>query len=406
MQPRLNTRILEPAVAAEERQEECSRDLTHPATTESLHAYEQSIEAEIDVLIQQFAVDRSNRGAHSEKTLEGHGLKLFDSPGAQLLIGELVGQGEPRDLRPYPVDLPSDPSLFAHQGDSLNVAGHVRKSYNDCCNFCLQVSGRGCRITMRRVDHMFETVLPETFAKRSRRLFYETLPLSLAIHGVAVASAVGISIWEVVLPDQPPPLVRSYLLIAPPPLPPPPPPPPRAVATVKRVVLPPPDVAPAIIPETIPIVERLPLPVPLPAALTSETATESGVPEGVANGVAGGEVGGTPEGVPASVLDPERVYVARTKPLPLSALAQEYPSYPPEARRKRWQDSLVVRYIIGKNGKVIEVTVIEPPVREVFADETLKAIRHWRFRPMIKDGEAREVVHELRVNFQLIYTSG
>ena len=28
---------------------------------------------------------------------------------------------------------------------------------------------------------MFETVVPETFAKRSKKIFYETLPVSLAV---------------------------------------------------------------------------------------------------------------------------------------------------------------------------------------------------------------------------------
>ncbi|HKO55317.1 MAG TPA: hypothetical protein VJ276_05525, partial [Thermoanaerobaculia bacterium] len=34
---------------------------------------------------------------------------------------------------------------------------------------------------------MFETVVPESFAKKSRRIFYETLPVSVALHAIVVA---------------------------------------------------------------------------------------------------------------------------------------------------------------------------------------------------------------------------
>ena len=39
--------------------------------------------------------------------------------------------------------------------------------------------------------------------------------------------------------------------------------------------------------------------------------------------------------------------------------------------------------------------------RPVFIDVTLKAIKNWRFRPMIKDGERQEVVHELTIYYRL-----
>jgi outer membrane biosynthesis protein TonB len=37
----------------------------------------------------------------------------------------------------------------------------------------------------------------------------------------------------------------------------------------------------------------------------------------------------------------------------------------------------------------------------VFDEATVRAIRNWRFRPMIKDGQPTEVVHELTVLFRL-----
>ena len=33
--------------------------------------------------------------------------------------------------------------------------------------------------------------------------------------------------------------------------------------------------------------------------------------------------------------------------------------------------------------------------------KTLKAIKNWRFRPLVKDGERQEVVHELTIYYRL-----
>ena len=86
-------------------------------------------------------------------------------------------------------------------------------------------------------------------------------------------------------------------------------------------------------------------------------------------------------------------------------LSQVYPSYPEDARMRSQEDALVVRYVIGKDGRVKEVMVISPPQNQDFVDGTLRAIRSWRFKPMIKDGERQEVVHELTVYYKLDQSS-
>ena len=49
---------------------------------------------------------------------------------------------------------------------------------------------------------MFETVVPETVAPRSRKLFYETLPLSLALHAVAIGVVIVAGVFRSSLPDS------------------------------------------------------------------------------------------------------------------------------------------------------------------------------------------------------------
>jgi TonB family protein len=66
------------------------------------------------------------------------------------------------------------------------------------------------------------------------------------------------------------------------------------------------------------------------------------------------------------------------------------------------QDSLVVRYLIGKDGRIKEVSIVRPPENEDFARETISKIKHWRFHPYRDtSGDPKEVSHELTVVFKI-----
>lgn len=251
---------------------------------------------------------------------------------------------------------------------------------------------------------MFETVVPETVAPRSRRLFYETLPLSIALHALVAGGVVAADVWEVTFPSHSPRMFAQYSLTEPPP-PPPPPPPPQArpaqpVARVAPAKMP--LVAPTIIPDLIPVVDNTPPP-PEPAAVVADVVP--GPPTGgVEGGVDGGEVGGTLGSIRLEAKPlPDLVKIERDLPLPMGSVSQEYPMYPEYARTRGWEDTLVVRYVIGKDGKVKDVTIVQPPERDEFRRATLDAIRHWRFHPFRDpaNGEAKEVVHELTVEFRV-----
>ncbi len=255
---------------------------------------------------------------------------------------------------------------------------------------------------------MFETVIPETVAKRSHRVLYESLPVSIAVHALAIiGTVVGMS-WNVHFPSQSPHLLRPYSLVTipdPPPPPPPPPAPPKAVPVQQAPVAVVTElVAPTVIPDVIPVVRNvLPTPVPVEGAVTG--GVEGGIAGGVAGGSLGGETGGdkggTVGGTLGGIVTDGRVHIERDKPLPLHPVSQVYPIYPDEGRLRHWEDSLVVRYVIGKDGRVKEVTIVNHADRKIFEEAAVKAIRNWRFRPLIKDGQPTEVVHELTVNFRL-----
>jgi TonB family protein len=257
---------------------------------------------------------------------------------------------------------------------------------------------------------MFETVVPETVAPRSRRLFYETLPLSVALHALAIGAVFVGTAWTVAFPSYSPKMYAAYQLAAAPPPPPPPPPPmvkAQVVPQTHAVPIKMPLVAPTIIPDEIPVVAAEEPPVTeMPVTPVADPAGQTGGQEGgIVGGEVDGQIGGVIGGVapPPPPVNPNQIEIKRDEPLPMGAISQEYPNYPEFAYKRLWEDSLVVRYIIGKNGRVKEVTVVTPPEREEFTRETVNKIRQWRFHPYRDaDGQPKEVAHELTVIFHIV----
>jgi protein TonB len=261
---------------------------------------------------------------------------------------------------------------------------------------------------------MFESVAPETFVPHSRKLFYESLPMSIAAHAlVGVIFVVGAT-WEVAFPKNSPRMSLAYSLeLEPTPPPPPPAPPPHQEQTPARVsprqiVAPEEIVAPTVIPDLIPTVEPMMEPVehsvgdPVVGAPAVQGWSGPG-----GTGKPGGDVGGVPTGIEGGAggetLPPNTILVKRYQSLPMSLvpMSMVYPFYPEEARVRGWEDAVAVRYVIGTDGRVRNVEVLEPPQRPLFQKTVVKAIRNWRFKPLVKNGVPQEVIHELVVYFKL-----
>lgn len=258
---------------------------------------------------------------------------------------------------------------------------------------------------------MFET--SSVASHTHRAISYKALPLSVTIHLLAAGGVVFAAVQNLRFPTNPPFMSVAYSLTEMP-SPPPPPPPPPAAPKLEPVPYAKPatvavqeEFAPTVIPDQVlPAVTAIVSDVTTPG-LGSPTGVEGGVAGGVMGGIVGGEddglLGGEKGGQGEIVggVDDGRVIVPRDEPLRMTALSHTYPSYPEKARLQRWEDRLVVRYVIGTNGRVKEVIILEPASRKVFDEAALAAIRHWRFRPLVEDGQAKEVVHELTVYYRL-----
>ena len=75
------------------------------------------------------------------------------------------------------------------------------------------------------------------------------------------------------------------------------------------------------------------------------------------------------------------------------------PYYPAEARAKGIAGTVVLHAIIGKDGSIANITVISGP--ELLQSAALDAVKNWKYRPYLLNGEPTEVDTTIMVNFNL-----
>jgi TonB family protein len=75
------------------------------------------------------------------------------------------------------------------------------------------------------------------------------------------------------------------------------------------------------------------------------------------------------------------------------------PEYPVDARRAGIDGTVVMKVVIDKEGVPQEVTVVSGPLS--LADEAVKTVKQWRYKPYILNGEPVEVETTVQMNFTL-----
>src|SRR5947208_269610 len=184
-------------------------------------------------------------------------------------------------------------------------------------------------------------------------------------------------------------------LVAPPP-PPPPPPPPAAAKIVKQVQS---DIVngqlrtPTKIPRKVEIIKEEEAP---PAMSGVVGGVPGGVRGGQMNGVIGGMIRNAPMAVPLVAVQRVRVSQGVTQGM---VLHKVQPTYPPLARTARVQGSVLLAAVIGKDGTIQNLHVISG--HPLLTQAALEAVRQWRYRPYILNGEPVEVDTQVTVNFTL-----
>lgn len=82
-----------------------------------------------------------------------------------------------------------------------------------------------------------------------------------------------------------------------------------------------------------------------------------------------------------------------------SLIHRVQPVYPPLARQARIQGPVQLRAIISKTGTIEGLTLISG--HAMLSGAAIEAVRQWRYRPYLLNGEPIEVETEITVNFTL-----
>ncbi|HJY87376.1 MAG TPA: TonB family protein [Candidatus Acidoferrales bacterium] len=193
----------------------------------------------------------------------------------------------------------------------------------------------------------------------------------------------------------------TTLLVAPPPPPPPPPPPAAApvkvVKPVARLIQAGKLMAPRAIPKEVAIIKEQELP-PEVSSGAAIGGVPGGVPGGQAGGVLGGIIGGTGSAPPPPRETPKRIRVGgQVQAAQLVNKVQ--PLYPALAKQARIQGTVRLQAVIAKDGSVVELQVISG--HPLLVQAALDAVRQWRYRPTLLNGEPVEVVTTIDVVFTL-----
>jgi len=187
-------------------------------------------------------------------------------------------------------------------------------------------------------------------------------------------------------------------LVAPPP--PPPPPPPPAAAPVKVVKIQSEVIngqlrTPTKIPDKVQMIKEEEAPPDLGAGVPG--GVPGGIPGGSAGGVIGGILSSTPVAVP-KVAAPTRVRVSSGVSTGL-LIRKIQPNYPQLAKQARIQGAVVLQAEISKDGTIQNLQLISG--HPMLAPAAIEAVKQWRYKPYLLNGEPVAVETQVVVNFSL-----
>jgi protein TonB len=122
-----------------------------------------------------------------------------------------------------------------------------------------------------------------------------------------------------------------------------------------------------------------------------------GIPGGQMGGVIGGIISSTPVAVP-KVATPQRVRVSQGVSSGL-LIRRVQPNYPPLARQARIQGTVILHAVISKDGSITGLQLVSG--HPMLAPAAIEAVKQWKYKPYLLNGEPVEVDTEVQVNFTL-----
>ena len=243
---------------------------------------------------------------------------------------------------------------------------------------------------------MFEDSLIESGGKlKTKRGRTSTVAFLLEVMIIGVMVLIPLIFTEALPKGQ-----MMFLLVAPPP-PPPPPPPAAAPVHIQKQI------------QTDIVNGELRTPTKIPKKVLENLKEDEAPPQmavtGVVGGVPGGVPGGSMGGVIGSVLSstpvavpkiatPTRVRVSSGVSTGL-LIRKVPPTYPPLARQARIQGVVILQAQISKEGNIQNLQLISG--HPMLAPAAIEAVKQWKYKPYLLNGEPVEVDTQVQVNFTL-----
>lgn len=127
-----------------------------------------------------------------------------------------------------------------------------------------------------------------------------------------------------------------------------------------------------------------------PPAVDNAQAEVPGKPQ--AKSIVTGETPGTTQGAPSRVV---------TLPSSMADyLSNPPPTYPALSLRLSEQGKVVVRVLIGKNGRALNASLAQSSGFDRLDQAALRAVSNWRYVPGTVDGQAQDMWFDVPVNFK------
>jgi protein TonB len=239
-------------------------------------------------------------------------------------------------------------------------------------------------------EAMFEDSLMESGNRTKRRNKFWSFVAFLLNAGALLALVV----WPLLHPDALPRQMMATLMVAPSPPPAPPPAAPATKARMKSELLSKELQVPSTIPKETRQLNEAAIPQSV-VSLTDMGDLSSGIPGGIGaiiDSVGTGRPAVVKQKAPISLNVPSSVIAG-------NLLAKTLPQYPAIAKTAHIQGIVVLQATISKSGSIQNLRVISgPPMLQPAA---MDAVRSWRYKPYLLNGEPVEVETTINVVFNL-----
>jgi protein TonB len=243
---------------------------------------------------------------------------------------------------------------------------------------------------------MFEDSLLESGGRlKTKRGMTATISFTIQVGIIIVLVLIPLIFTEALPKTQ-----LMTFLVAPPPPPPPPPPPAAAIKVVHQIQT---DIVngqlrtPTKIPQKVQMIKEDEAPEPVMTSAGVVGGVPGGIPGGQMGGVIGGIISSTPVAVP-KVATPQRVRVSQGVSTGL-LVRKVNPNYPPLARQARIQGQVILQAEISKDGSIQNLRLISG--HPMLAPAAIEAVKQWKYKPYLLNGEPVEVETTVQVNFTL-----